>query len=151
MKSNWNSKTGGAPKEQEYLLWESMSFPSSETQKIILIIPLPYSGIWQEECWDSLDYLTTAMWSTRHVILQSGLKKKKSYVNSVITALTGIKTICSICFISHQPLLMSPQQEVKRTKMFIPLCPMELKYLKTFTLNMQRNSGVETIEINTQS
>lgn len=46
-------------------------FLSSETQKIILIHLLPYSGTWQEECWDSLDYLTTAMWSSRHVILLS--------------------------------------------------------------------------------
>lgn len=53
-------------------------------------------------------------------------------MNSVITALTGIKTICSICSISHQPLLMSLQQEVKSIKMFIPLCPMQMKYLKTF-------------------
>lgn len=53
---------------------------SSETQKIIVIIPLTYSGTWQEECWDSLDYLTTAMWSSRHVILQSVFFKKKKKV-----------------------------------------------------------------------
>lgn len=39
------------------------------------------------------------------------------------------------------------QQKVKSTKMFDPLCSRQLKYLKTFTVSMQRGSGVETTEI----
>lgn len=61
-----------------------------------------------------------------------------SYVSSLRAALTGIKTTCSTCFVSRQPLLMSQQQEVKSTKIFVPLRSVQLKYLKTFTLKTQR-------------
>lgn len=45
--------------------------------------------------------------------------KKNSYVSSVIMVLTGIKPICSVCLVSHQPLFVSLQEEVKSTKMSI--------------------------------
>lgn len=45
--------------------------------------------------------------------------KKNSYVSSVIMVLTGIKPICSVCLVSHQPLLVSLQEEMKSTKMSI--------------------------------
>lgn len=92
-------------------------------------------------------------WEAAHVILETFLltkPNKQNHVSGIITALTGIKTICSVCFPSHQPLLTSVHQEVKSTKMFISLWPIQQKHLKTFTLSMQRGSRVETIERDTQ-
>lgn len=98
----------------------------------------------------SLNYLSTAVWSSGCVILETFSKLKFSYVSSLKAALTGIKTTCSTCFVSHQPLLMSQQQVVKSTKIFVPLCSVQLKYLKILTLKTQRGTRMVTIERNAQ-
>lgn len=151
-KSNQDSKIRDGPTEWQHSLWGSVFRLSSETQRSILIHPLPHSGMCRGGHRDSLGYLTTAMSSSRRVILETFFLKRKWFFicKQCNNSLDRNQNNAVFFFVSHQPLLMSLQQETKSTKMFVPLCPIQLKYLKTFTLSVQRGSGVETIERNTQ-
>lgn len=110
-----------------------------------------YSGMWQGECWDSLDYLTTAMWSSRHVILQSVFFKKKKVIseqcnNSLDRNQNNLQYL--FYFPSATSYVTATRSEKHQN------VHSSLPHTTEISENIyfvQRNPGVETIEINTWS